>query len=238
QENEPATHDDGPGGESVAKLMDECAADIYVMRGTKQEKRNRPVHQHACGRYPDHDPGMDLHRMGQPRDGLIEKERRNCHKCQRIDERSQYTRAMIAVCLGRATGTSLKEDRHPGEQQCQQVGDVVPRFGKQRQAMGAQAGYQCHEDIYECRHERVAQRPGADLTVAVLVAWHIQSLLPAHELPESRRKKSWRVQVSKMIPTLCTGRLLDCRAKPLSLSLWCLKARLMSVLAVRLKRHS
>ena len=113
QQDDPAADDHRGGGKRVAQLVNEGAADVYVMRGAEQHPGNGAVHQHANHGHPDHDARMDRDRVPHPKKGFIENVKGDCHQREGVDEGSQHSGAMVAKSLGGAGRAGLDENRDP-----------------------------------------------------------------------------------------------------------------------------
>src|SRR5579864_2019017 len=147
--------------------MDEGAADVDVVGGSEQEPGDGPVHQHTDHRNPDHDSRLDLNRLQQALDGLVEDIERYRQQRQSVEKRCQNTGALISESLGGRARTGVKKHCYPGEQQSQQISDVVAGFGEQCQTVGTYTGYQRDQYVDKGRDQRIAQGPRAHGSVGM-----------------------------------------------------------------------
>src|SRR5579864_6128531 len=82
---------------------------------------------------------------------------------------------MVSVGLGGTGGTRLKVDRHQREQQGEEVGKIMARFGEQRQRMSADPGHHQEHDIGQSHGQRdlkYSRRPARAMNTHV----HISSV--------------------------------------------------------------
>ena len=113
--------------------------------------------------------------MLHPFEGCVEDEKRDHHQRDRIHQRRQHSRAVVAVSLRGARRAGLQIHRHEREQQRQEVRKIVAGFGEQRQGMGANAGNDQQHDVPESHAQRHLQDSRSPLT-AVGVHVHALSL--------------------------------------------------------------
>ncbi len=199
-QNGPATHDHGGGGKRVTELMHEGASNIQVVGRPKQKPGDDAIHHHAGRRHPDHDFRVYLNRMAEPQRGFIKDVKRDEHQREGVHKGREHARAVVAVSFGSAGRARLNEDSNPGEQQSQQIGYVVSRFGEQRQAVRAQSCHQRHQHVGERRCQRVAQRLGAHGGMGMGLTLHILSLPPRAGLLRIQTKRIFQPSLAMPYP--------------------------------------
>src|SRR5262249_19525567 len=94
----------------------------------------------------------------------------------RIHQRRQYSRAVIAVGVGRVGGSGVQKDGNQREQQGHEVRQVVSSFREQGERMGANARNHQQYDVGRGDKQRDAQYLGGALLAAMNVHVHGSSL--------------------------------------------------------------
>ena len=109
--------------------------------------------------------GIHLHRCLQPLKCLVPDVEGNQNQGEAVDKRGQNPGPVVAKGLARAARPALQVHCPPGHQQSDEVGEVVPGFGEQRQTVGTQSGdhqqhdigqRHCKRDLQQSRGFRVA----------------------------------------------------------------------------------
>ena len=95
---------------------------------------------------------MPMHRLNR-------NPRRQHDQSHRIDERRQHPRPLIPKRLLIRSRPCLEVHSNKGQRNRQQVADVVPRLGDQRQRMRPQPEVKGRPDICKRKHHRHLQHP-------------------------------------------------------------------------------
>ena len=112
-------------GESVAKIVNQDAAQVEVAAAAQQSKRDAAIHGQRSERNPDHQVIAHCLRVAQASVGLVKQEQRHQLQQDGVGERRQNTRAVVAVGLlgiRRALGPA---QRKPGNHQRGHIGEVM-----------------------------------------------------------------------------------------------------------------
>ena len=142
-----ATDDDGGGGESVAEHVEEDAADVDVSGGLPEHGGDGAVHQNAGGGDDHHQLRVDGYGGVEAVDGGDADPGGEDDEGEGVDEGREDTGALIAEGLLVGSGTGLEVDSGEGEEDRQQVGDVVAGLGDECEGVGSQTVVEGREDV-------------------------------------------------------------------------------------------
>ena len=95
--------------------------------------------------------------MKQAQPALVEKKSREEQQRGRINERDQYSGALISVGLDLIAGSRLQIVADGGEQQRERIREVVACVGNQREAAGADSGDRLENDESDGEGQRDEQ---------------------------------------------------------------------------------
>ena len=137
--------------------MQQRAAQVDVVMPAHKQERDAAIHDDAGGGHPDHEPGMHIHRVQQAVEGLVPDIKRHQHQREAVYERCQHPGAVVAESLASVGTASCEVNGPPGEQQGKEVGKVVARLGKQRQAMGLDPRDYQQDDVRQRDQQRNAE---------------------------------------------------------------------------------
>ena len=88
-----------------------------------------------------------------------------------VDEGSQNTGAVVAEGLAGVGTLALEIDGTPGEQEGEEVGEVVPGFREQGQAVGAYSGDDQQDDVDQRHDQRNPQDLGGRPLSPAALTW-------------------------------------------------------------------
>ena len=154
EQNARAAGNDRRGRKRVAGHVQKSRAQIHVAGHAPQQSRNHAIHYYARGSHDHHQPRLDRNRRIEPVDGFDGYPDGNGYQRSRVDECGQHAGPLIAEGLRWVGGAGLIVDRNKAEQQGQKIGEVVARFGEQRQRVSAQPSHEgdCH--VSQRGHQR------------------------------------------------------------------------------------
>src|SRR5215831_8527679 len=121
---------------------------------------------------------MDLYRGMQSLEGLIEDEAGDNHESECIEKGRQNAGAMIAEGLGCIRRTRLNEHGNPGEQQGQQIRDVVACLREKSKAVSADSRHHGQQYVQKSSDYGIAQNARAGWPMRMAVIMHAPSSLP------------------------------------------------------------
>jgi len=147
-----AARDDGSGGEGVAEHVEEDAADVNVSGEAPEEGGYRAVHQDAGGGDVHHQTRLDGYRCGEAVDGFDGNPGGEDDECRGIDEGCKDAGALVAEGLFVGGGAGLEVDSDEGEEDGEEVGDVVSGLGDEGQGVGAETEEECCHNIGKREH--------------------------------------------------------------------------------------
>ena len=132
--------DDRDRAEQVAKDLEVGAAHVEAAGlGPAQDDQRDEVDGAAHERHREHQPALDVRRLGQPPPRLVEHERGDAEQDHRVDGRREDLRAIPAEGA-RVTGRPSREpDGSECEQQAGDIGEHVAGVREQREAVGRDA---------------------------------------------------------------------------------------------------
>ena len=105
EQDGPAARDDRGSRERIADFVQQGAADVHVSTRTIEQKRDGPVHNHACRGDPHHHTGVDMLGVLQSLEGLVENKERDADQRGGIEQGNQHPSAMVAIGFRRTRGT-------------------------------------------------------------------------------------------------------------------------------------
>ena len=149
EEDGCAADDDCGGGERVAEHVEVDAADVDVAGEAPEQGGYGAVHQDAGGGDVHHQPGLDGYGDGEAVDGFEGDPGGEDDEGDGVDESSEDTCALIAEGFLLGGGTRLEVDGYEGENDGEEVAEVVACLGYQREGVGAEAKDKGRDDVGE-----------------------------------------------------------------------------------------
>ena len=152
EEDGCTAYDDSGGGERVAEHVEEDAADIDVAGEAPEKGGYGAVHQNAgCGDV-HHQPGLNGYGDGEAVDGFEGDPGGEDNEGDGVDKGREDTCALVAEGLLVGGGACLEVDGYEGENDGEEVAEVVACLGDEREGVGAEAEDEGGDDVGEGQH--------------------------------------------------------------------------------------
>jgi hypothetical protein len=150
----------GHAGKSVACGVDDDRAQVQIVAALRQRQSDPAIHNQGEQRDPQHHSHVHRDRISQARIGFVEDVEGDDSEEQRIHERRQNSRAMIAVGFFARGRTLRQAHREPGNYERGNVGEVVDRIAHQGNRMAQVAADQFGKNKAQSRDDGNGQQRG------------------------------------------------------------------------------
>ena len=152
EEDGCASNDDGGGGECVAEHVEEDASDVDVAGEAPEEGGDGAVHEDAGGCDNHHDARLDGDRDGEAVQGFEGDPGGEDDEGGGVDEGCEDAGALVAEGLLFGRGAGLEVDGDEGEEDGEEVAEVVAGLGDEGKGVGAEAEDEGGDDVGEGQH--------------------------------------------------------------------------------------
>ena len=132
--------------------MEEDAANIDVAGEAPEQGGDGAVHQDSGGGDDHHDARLDGDRNGEAVDGFEGDPGGEDDESGRVDEGCEDSGALVAEGLLFVRGAGLEVDGDEGEEDREEVAEVVAGLGDEGQGVGAEAEDKGGDDVGKGQH--------------------------------------------------------------------------------------
>ena len=131
--------------------MEEDAADVDVPGEAPEEGGDGAVHEDSGGGDDHHDAWLDGDGDGEAVDGFEGDPGGEDDERGGVDEGCEDSGALVAEGFLLGGGAGLEVDRNEGEEDGEEVAEVMAGFGDEGQGMGAETEDEGGDDVGECQ---------------------------------------------------------------------------------------
>ncbi len=147
EEDGGAAEDDGCGGQGIAEHVEEDGADVDVAGEAPEKGGDGAVHQHTGGGDEHHEARLDGDGRGEAVEGGDGDPEGEHDQGEGVDKGGEDAGALVAEGFLVGGGAGLEVDGDEGEDDGEEVGEVVAGLGDEGERVGAEAEDKGGDDV-------------------------------------------------------------------------------------------